>query len=113
APMPQSEPHTQTGIGLSTQEIRHYSIVRAIRALLPNASQTDRNAAAFEIACSAAAEKTYGKQARGLLIPSDVLNRAFSTTTPTDGPGSNIIATELHASSFIEILRNKTWVMQR
>ncbi|AIC11952.1 phage major capsid protein [Xylella fastidiosa] len=113
APMPQSEPHTQTGIGLSTQEIRHYSIVRAVRALLPNASQTDRNAAAFEIACSAAAEKTYGKQARGLLIPSDVLNRAFSTTTPTDGPGSNIIATELHASSFIEILRNKTWVMQR
>ncbi len=55
--MPQSEPHTETGIGLSTQEIRHYSIVRAVRALLPNASQTDRNAAAFEIACSAAAEK--------------------------------------------------------
>lgn len=115
ASMPQSEPQTDTdtGIGLSTQEIRHYSIVRAVRALLPNASQTDRNAAAFEIACSAAAEKTYGKQARGLLIPSDVLNRAFSTTTPTDGPGGNIIATELHASSFIEILRNKTWVMQR
>ncbi|MCD8456295.1 hypothetical protein LPH50_10170 [Xylella taiwanensis] len=47
-------------------------------------------------------EKTYAKPARGLLIPADLLNRAFFMTTPSEGPGSNIIATELHAASFIE-----------
>ncbi len=110
---PLAEQDTPASIGLSTKEVRHYSVIRAIRALLPNASTADRKAASFEIECSLAAEKTYGKQARGLLIPSDVLNRAFSTTTPSEGPGSSIIATELHAASFIELLRNKTWVMQR
>ncbi|EWS78797.1 hypothetical protein AF72_04290 [Xylella taiwanensis] len=102
ASAPLTEQDTPTSIGLSTKEVRHYSVIRAISALLPNASTADKATAAFEIECSDAAEKIYGQKSRRLMIPADVLNLAFSMTIPSEGPGSDIIATELHAASFIE-----------
>lgn len=101
-------------IGLTPNEAQNFSFMRAVRAQMPNASKTDREAAKFELECSAAAEKAYGKQARGILIPADVLNqRTFATTTPAGGPGSNLVATELKSGSFIEMLRNRAWLLQR
>ena len=112
ASKPMSEQVRESEIGLTDKEARGYSIMRAVRAILPNATRADKEAAKFEIECSAAAEDAYGKQARGLLIPADVLNRAFSTTNPAGGPGANVIANNLMAGSFIELLRNKTWAMK-
>ena len=92
-------------------------MMRAVRALMPNATQRDRDAAAFEFECSEEAQRQYGREAQGILIPSDVLNRAFNAggaaNTPTGATtGSNIVATDLLAGSFIEMLRNRTTIMR-
>ncbi|MFM5422213.1 phage major capsid protein [Aeromonas veronii] len=104
-------------IGLSEQEVRNYSIFRAVRALQPNASKADRDAAAFEIECSEAAQRQLGKTAQGILIPDDVLSsRAFNAGGAANTPagaqsGQNLIDTTT-AGSFIEMLRNRTTIMR-
>lgn len=104
-------------IGLSDQEVRNYSIFRAVRALQPNASKADRDAAAFEIECSEAAQRQLGKTAQGILIPDDVLSsRAFNSGGAANTPagaqsGQNLIDTT-NAGSFIEMLRNRTTIMR-
>ncbi|HEV2606448.1 MAG TPA: phage major capsid protein [Xanthomonadaceae bacterium] len=101
-------------IGLTDREATQFSFMRAIRAQMPNATKADRDAAAFEFECSRAAEKKYDKQAQGIMVPADVLNqRTFSTTTPAGGAGDALIATQLMAGSFIDLLRNRTWLMKR
>lgn len=114
---PMKDAPIKADIGMSDSEVRNFSLFRAVRALLPNASNKDREAAAFEFECSRAAEKQYGKEAKGLLIPQDVLDRGFNAGGAADTPagaisGSNLVATELHAGSFIEMLRNKTTIMR-
>lgn len=106
-----------TEIGLSDREVRNYSIFRGLRAMLPGASARDREAAAFEMECTAAAERTYGRSARGLLIPQDVLSRAFNAGGAANTPagatsGANTVGTTLMAGSFIEMLRNRTVIMR-
>ncbi|MFQ1711909.1 phage major capsid protein [Aeromonas veronii] len=104
-------------IGLSDQEVRNYSIFRAVRALQPNASKADRDAAAFEIECSEAAQRQLGKTAQGILIPDDVLSsRAFNAGGAANTPagaqsGQNLIDTTT-SGSFIEMLRNRTTIMR-
>jgi HK97 family phage major capsid protein/HK97 family phage prohead protease len=100
-------------IGLTNKEARRFSIMTAVRALANPNNRAYQEAAAFEFECSRAAADKAGKESRGIMIPSDVLNRAFSTTTPAGGPGSNTIATNLLADQFIELLRHKTWALKR
>lgn len=102
-------------IGMTENETKRYSFIRAIRAQLPNASKADRDAAGFELECSLAAQRQYGKSAKGYLIPMDVLNqRTFSVTAGGgSGTGAGLVATTLKADSFIELLRHRAWVMQR
>lgn len=100
-------------IGMTNKEVRQFSIMRAIRAMADPQDSNARKAAAFEFEASNAAATRYGKSPKGIIIPNDVLSRAFSTTTPAGGAGSNIVATNLLAGSFIELLRNKAWVMRR
>jgi HK97 family phage major capsid protein/HK97 family phage prohead protease len=99
-------------IGLSDKEVKRFSLMRAIRFLADPSNPDTRKAAAFELECSRAAQDQYGKDAKGVLVPADVLVRGFSTTTPASNTGANIVATELQAASFIELLRNKTWVLK-
>lgn len=104
-------------IGMTDSEVRRFSLFRAVRALLPNASAADREAAAFEFECSAAAERQYGKQAQGILIPQDVLDRAFNAggaaNTPTGATtGQNLVDTQFMAGSFIEMLRARNTIMR-
>lgn len=105
-------------IGMSEEEVRRYSFFRAIRALQPNASQRDREAAAFEIECSEAAQRQLGRTAQGILVPQDVLNhRAFNAGGAANTPvgaqtGNNLVATDFMAGSFIEMLRNRTTIMR-
>lgn len=110
---PMAEQLKDGEVGLTTQEARRFSILRAVRALANPNNRAMQEAAAFEIECSRAAAEKAGKESRGIMIPADVLNRAFSTTNPTGGPGSNAIATELLADQFIELLRHRTWALKR
>lgn len=104
-------------IGMSEQEVRRYSFFRAIRALQPNASRADREAAAFELECSEAAQRAYGRTAQGILIPDDVLSRAFNAGGAPNTPagattGQNLVDTTYMAGSFIDMLRNRTTFMR-
>ncbi|WBO60553.1 phage major capsid protein [Acidocella sp. MX-AZ03] len=113
AKKPMAEQVKDAEIGLTNQEARSFSLMRAVRALANPTNTAMQKDAAFEYECSRAAAQKAGKESRGLMIPADVMNRAFSTTTPTGGPGANAIATNLLADQFIELLRNRTWALKR
>lgn len=110
---PLAEQNRAAEIGMTDKEVRQFSFMRAIRHLADPTNERYRKEAAFELECSRAAATQYEKEPKGVLVPADVLSRAFSTTTPGAGPGSNIIATDLLASSFIDLLTKRAWVLRR
>lgn len=96
----------EADLGLSDKEVRAYSFVRAIHAM---ANPTDKSAwaaAAYERELSEAASAKTGRAARGFMIPADVLRRDLNVTTAT--AGGNLVATDLLAGSFIDLLRNRS-----
>lgn len=103
-------------IGMDEKDIRRYSIFNVVRALAnPNDAAAQR-AAAFEIECSTMAQQQYGRSAKGILIPDDVL-RAFNAGGAPNTPagaqtGSNLVATDFMAGSFIDLLRPRTTIMR-
>ncbi len=111
-------------IGLSEKEARSFSFVRLLRALTEPTDRGAQNAAAFELdACTAAAERVNHREIKGTMIPSDVLlqplmgQRGTNTISIASGAGytgtaGNTVQTTLLASSFIDLLRNRTVLMQ-
>jgi HK97 family phage major capsid protein len=98
-------------IGLSDKEIRNYRLTRAIMAMDPRAPQS-REAAAFELECSRAAEQRLGVTAKGLLVPYEILRQEFDIPRKRDlsagsGEGPELVATNLLVGSFIDLLRNQ------
>jgi len=91
-------------IGLSHEETRSFSFLRAINYLANPADRSAREAAGFEIAASEAAAAKLGRQSRGITIPQEVLRRDLSVGVAT--AGGNVVATELDTASFIDLLRN-------
>jgi HK97 family phage major capsid protein/HK97 family phage prohead protease len=99
-------------IGMSDKEKREFSFIRAINALAhPNSKEAQR-AAGFELEVSRAAQEKSGKEARGILIPADVLGfgRRDLTVGAASG-GGDLVATDLMSDSFIDLLR-KSLVLQ-
>lgn len=99
-----SAPLPNADIGMTTDESKRYSMVRALHFLSNPTDASARRAAAFEIECSEAALEKTGKATRGLLVPADVLKRDLVVGTAT--AGGHTVATELQAQSFIDMLRN-------
>ena len=99
-------------IGMSEKEKRDFSFIRAINALAHPNSQEAQRAAGFELEVSRAAQQKSGKEARGILIPADVLGygRRDLTVGSASG-GGDLVATELMSESFIDLLR-KALVLQ-
>ena len=91
-------------IGLSVKESRSFSFLRAINYLANPTDRSAREAAGFEIEASEAAAQKLGRQSRGITIPQDVLRRDLNVGTAS--AGGNLVATELDAGSFIDLLRN-------
>jgi len=97
-------------IGLSKNEVKRFSILRAVNAL---ANPTDRRAqaeAAFELECSAAACQQYGRTSMGVMLPADVLRNWTRDLNTTDD--SNVLTEDFRAGDFIDVLRNASSVMQ-
>lgn len=115
---PLADQDGQANIGMTDKDVRNYSLMRAVRALANPHDKSAQDAAAFEIECSVAAQRQYGKEAKGILIPADVLgSRAFNAGGAANTPagatsGSNLVATDLLAGSFIDMLRKKTTIMR-
>jgi len=100
-------------IGMSDKERRDFSFVRALKALAhPNDKEAQR-AAGFEFEVSRAAQEKSGKEARGILIPADVLGygRRDLTVGAASG-GGDLVATELMSDSFIDLLRKSLVLTQ-
>ena len=91
-------------IGLSEKESRSFSFLRAINYLSNPTDRAAREAAAFEIEASEAAAAKLGRQSRGITVPQEVLRRDLNVGAAT--AGGNLVATELDAGSFIDLLRN-------
>lgn len=111
-------------VGLSEREIEKFSLVRLFNAMANPQDKGIRKQAAYEEeVCQAAASKRNAatQQPKGVLIPVDVMrHRNFSNPTLshrdmfTTGAGNtNIIASNLLAGSYIDLLRNNTAVIRR
>lgn len=91
-------------IGMSDQEARSFSMVRALNALANPTDMRAQEAASFEFEASRAAADKQGKEVRGIMVPWDVLSRELTVGTAADG--GDTVATDLLAGSFIDLLRN-------
>ncbi len=112
---PLTEQMKDADIGLTDKEARNFSFMKVIRALAEPTDQSAQRAAAFEFEASRAASAKRGKESDKFVIPTDVLTRALNTSTTgtaAGDTGGNLIATNLLASSFIDILRNRATIMQ-
>lgn len=99
-------------IGMSDKEKREFSFIRAINALAHPNSQEAQRAAGFELEVSRAAQQKSGKEARGILIPADVLGYGRrDLTVGSASAGGDLVATDLMSESFIDLLR-KALVLQ-
>lgn len=99
------QPVPTAEIGLTEKEARQFSFMRAINALANPGDRRAQEAAAFEREASEAAARAMGKTAQGIMVPADVMRRDLVAGTPT--AGGNTVATDMLASSFIELLRNR------
>lgn len=89
-------------LGLSEKETRQFSILRAINALSNPSDRRAQQAAAYEYEVSQAAAERLKKEARGIIIPSDILKRDLTVGTAT--AGGHTVATNLLTGSFIDML---------
>jgi len=106
------EPMITPEIGLTHKEVRQFSFLNAITSMFTG----KRDLAGFELEVSNAVAQKMGKSARGMYIPWDVLSaqqapmgRRDLLTSPAV-MGGNLVATNLLAGSFIDILRNRVMV---
>lgn len=104
------KPLENSDIGLSRKEKRQFSVVRAIASLAAPGDRRLREAAAFEFEASEAAAARYGRSAQGIMLPTDVLGVWKRDLNTSDD--NEIVATNLLAGEFIDVLRNSASVMQ-
>ena len=98
-------------IGMSKQEVREFSLVRAINALANPSDRKAQEAAKFEFECSDEAARQYGKTAQGIMLPAEVLgNWSKRDLNTTDD--AKLISEDYRAGDFIDVLRNSSSVMQ-
>ena len=106
---------TASDIGMSRAECARFSVVRLVRALANPSDQYARNEAAFEFEASEAALKAQGRRLRGnaqATIPMDVLYHAQrDLIVATSTMGGYTVGTDMMGGSFIDVLRNNTYVV--
>lgn len=123
-------------IGMSGRDLQRFSFTRALLCAMDPMNPNLREAAAFELECSRAAQDKRKDSVRkdreaAVTIPADVLRANFSVgedaaqsaqrmlsanpayrdlTVGTATAGGNLVATNLLASSFIELLRARMFL---
>jgi HK97 family phage major capsid protein len=94
-------------VDLNAKEQRDYSVVRAINAAISG----NWKDAGLEREISAEIERQTGKSTSGFFMPHNLDMRA-AYNVGTAGQGGNLVATNLLAGSFIDVLRNNALIMQ-
>ena len=97
-----------TQIGLTQREVKRFSILKAVSAMVQN----DWRHAQFELEASRAVEDQLGRSPKGLFVPSDVLRGGKWTTraVPMDTSNSTLVATDHLAGDFFGALHQKSIV---
>jgi HK97 family phage major capsid protein len=98
-----------THLDMSPAEVRRFSVLRAVRAM----AEKDPRVAGIEREANAAICKRMGIQEAphgGFFVPMDVQGHKRDLTAGTPTAGGNLVATNLAASSFIELLRARSVV---
>lgn len=99
----------QADVALTEKEKRSYSLVRAINAAISG----DWSKAGLEAEISKEIAKRNGKETAGFFMPMNIkLEERATYAVGAAATGGNLVATELLAGSFIDILRNKAMVVQ-
>ena len=98
-------------IGMSKEEVREFSLVKAINALANPSDRKAQEAARFEFECSDEAARQYGKTAQGIMLPAEVLGNWGKRDLNT-GDDPKLISEDYRAGDFIDVLRNSSSVMQ-
>ena len=116
-PAGQAPMHTRSGpesaeIGMSDQETRQYSLVRAMSAAASFALGDHRawERAGLEMEASRAVAEQLGREPQGFFVPFDIQRRDLNVGTAS--AGGDLVETELLAESFIDLLRNRMMVRQ-
>jgi len=105
-------------LGMGEGEVRAYSLTRAIRAAANHATgQRDAwKEAGLELEASQAVAKRMGRDPQGFFVPMDVQERRSperrDLNVTTGSAGGDMVATDLLADSFIDLLRNRMVVRQ-
>ena len=102
---------TPSEIGMTKEEVRDFSLVKAIRAMANPSDRKAQEEAAFEFECSAEAARQYGKDAQGIMLPAEVL-RNWGKRDINSSDDSTLISEDYRAGDFIDVLRNESSVMQ-
>lgn len=95
-------------IGLSRDETKRFSFLKAMRAALNN----DWRGAEFEREVSEAAAAKFKRETSGFLVPSDVIFASRFETTTAPGSAGSLVATNIPPGSFIEALRARLVIRQ-
>jgi len=102
---------TPSEIGMSKEEVRDFSLVKAIRAMANPSDRRAQEEAAFEFECSAEAARQYGKDAQGIMLPAEVL-RSWGKRDLNTSDDAKLVAEDYRGNDFIDVLRNESSVMQ-
>ena len=97
-------------IGMTNNEVKRFSLVKAIRALANPSDRKAQEEAAFEFECSEAAQREYGKTAQGVMLPAEVLGNWKRDLNTSDD--STLISEDYRGGDFIDVLRNSSSVMR-
>ena len=104
------KPLETSEIGMTQNEVREFSLVRAINALANPTDRRAQEAAAFEFECSNEAARQQGKTAQGIMMPGDLL-RSWGQRDLNTSDDSALVAQDYRGGDFIDVLRNKSAVM--
>lgn len=98
----------QPAIGMTGQETKQYSIIKAIRAMLSGdwSNAGLERAASIAFADKATAAGLQRQSENSFFLPFEVQKRDMTVGTAT--AGGNMVATTLRPQDFIEMLRNRT-----
>lgn len=105
--MSQNASQRAAAIGMGEKDLRQYSLIRAIRA----AATGDWRGAELEREASEATAKKVGRDPQGFFVPQDWLE-SRDLVKGTAAAGGYLVATDLLAQSFIDLLRNRMMVQR-
>ena len=101
---------TPATIGLTPQETKRFSLLRAVNAM---ANPTDRKAqeeAKFEFECSAAAGEAQGRTAQGVMLPAEIM-ATWGNRGMTMGNEGDLSGEDFRPQDFIDVLRANSSIM--